>query len=124
FATKLSKKLLKVDLSDPMSGFFMIRSDVVRSIVPSLSAIGFKILLDIMTASSRPLKFVELGYVFRTRQEGESKLDYVVAMEYLIALYDRMFGRVVPVRFVMFSAIGAVGAVVHFAALWLFFGVA
>ncbi|PKP93448.1 MAG: dolichol monophosphate mannose synthase [Alphaproteobacteria bacterium HGW-Alphaproteobacteria-16] len=120
-ATRLSRQVLKADLSDPMSGFFMVRSDVVRGIVPHLSAIGFKILLDIMTASPRPLHFIELPYVFRTRQEGESKLDYVVAMEYLIALYDRMFGRVIPVRFAMFSAIGAMGAGVHFAALWLFF---
>lgn len=120
-ATRISRKVLKADLSDPMSGFFMIRSDVVREIIPNLSAIGFKILLDILTASPRALKFVELPYVFRTRQIGESKLDHVVAMEFLIALYDRMFGRVVPVRFVMFSAIGAIGAGVHFAALWLFF---
>lgn len=120
-ATRISRKVLKADLSDPMSGFFMVRSDVVRAIIPHLSAIGFKILLDILTASPRPLKFVELPYVFRTRQIGESKLDHVVAMEFLIALYDRMFGRVVPVRFVMFSAIGAIGAGVHFAALWLFF---
>ena len=120
-ATKLSRRGLKAHLSDPMSGFFMIRSDVVREMVPHLSAIGFKILLDIMTASPRPLKFVELPYVFRTRQEGESKLDHVVAMEYLIALYDRMFGRVIPVRFAMFSAIGAMGAGVHFGALWLFY---
>ncbi len=120
-ATRISRKVLKADLSDPMSGFFMVRSDVVRAIIPHLSAIGFKILLDILTASPRPLKFVELPYVFRTRQIGESKLDHVVAMEFLIALYDRMFGRVVPVRFVMFSAIGALGAGVHFAALWLFF---
>jgi dolichol-phosphate mannosyltransferase len=120
-ATRISRKVLKADLSDPMSGFFMIRSDVARAIIPHLSAIGFKILLDILTASPRALKFVELPYVFRTRQIGESKLDHVVAMEFLIALYDRMFGRVVPVRFVMFSAIGALGAGVHFAALWLFF---
>ncbi|QDX26357.1 glycosyltransferase family 2 protein [Sphingomonas suaedae] len=120
-ATRISRKVLKADLSDPMSGFFMIRADLVRTIVPHLSAIGFKILLDILTASPKPLKFVELPYVFRTRQIGESKLDHVVAMEFLIALYDRMFGRVVPVRFVMFSAIGALGAGVHFAALWLFF---
>jgi len=120
-ATKLSRRVLKADLSDPMSGFFMIRSDVVREMVPHLSAIGFKILLDIMTASPRQLKFVELPYVFRTRQEGESKLDHVVAMEYLIALYDRMFGRVIPVRFAMFSAIGGLGAGVHFGALWLFY---
>lgn len=119
-ATRLSRRVLKVDLSDPMSGFFMIRSQVVREMVPHLSAIGFKILLDIMTASPRPLGFVELPYVFRTRVEGESKLDHVVAMEYLIALYDRMFGRVIPVRFAMFSAIGAIGAGIHFAILWLF----
>lgn len=113
FATRLSRRVLNADLSDPMSGFFMIRSDLLRTMVPKLSGIGFKILLDIMTASDRPLNFRELPYVFRTRTEGESKLDHVVAMEYLIALYDRMFGKIVPVRFAMFSAIGALGAGVH-----------
>ncbi|MDF7776659.1 glycosyltransferase family 2 protein [Sphingomonas sp. AOB5] len=122
FATRLSRQVLKADLSDPMSGFFMIRASVLREMVPILSAIGFKILLDIMTASPKPLKFLELPYVFRTRELGESKLDHVVAMEYLIALYDRMFGNIVPVRFAMFSAIGALGAGVHFAVLGLLFG--
>jgi dolichol-phosphate mannosyltransferase len=120
-ATRLSRYVLKADLTDPMSGFFMIRSALVRELVPVLSGIGFKILLDIMTASPRPLSFRELPYVFRTRELGESKLDYVVALEYLIALYDRMFGRFVPVRFAMFSAIGALGFGVHFAVLWLMF---
>jgi len=120
-ATRLSHAILKVDLTDPMSGFFMIRSQLVRDLVPKLSGIGFKILLDIMTAASKPLHALELGYVFRTRELGESKLDHVVALEYLIALYDRRFGRVVPVRFAMFSAIGAVGAAVHFLVLAAFF---
>ena len=121
FATRISRKILKADLSDPMSGFFMIRAEIVRRMIPLLSAIGFKILLDIMTASPQPLKFRELPYTFRLRTEGESKLDHVVAMEFLIAIYDRMFGRIVPVRFVMFSAIGAIGAAVHLAILWLLF---
>jgi dolichol-phosphate mannosyltransferase len=121
FATRLSRQVLKADLSDPMSGFFMIRTEIVRALVPTLSGIGFKILLDILTAAPRPLRFIELPYVFRTRTEGESKLDHVVAMEYLIALYDRMFGKVVPVRFAMFSAIGALGAAVHFLVLGLLF---
>ncbi|WP_174287216.1 glycosyltransferase family 2 protein [Sphingomonas bacterium] len=116
-ATRLSRRVLKADLTDPMSGFFAIRTDVARRLAPTLSGIGFKILLDLMTASPEPLAFVELPYVFRTRIEGESKLDHVVAMEYLIALYDRMFGRVVPVRFAMFAAIGAFGAGVHFLVL-------
>ncbi|NLS26431.1 Undecaprenyl-phosphate 4-deoxy-4-formamido-L-arabinose transferase [Sphingomonas sp. S2M10] len=124
FATRLSRQVLKADLTDPMSGFFMIRSEIARGLVPVLSGIGFKILLDIMTASPRPLSFRELPYTFRVRTEGESKLDYVVAMEYLIALYDRMFGKVVPVRFAMFSAIGAMGAAVHLSVLFLLFRVA
>jgi len=120
-ATKLSRRVLAQDLSDPMSGFFAIRADRLRAIAPKLSGIGFKILLDIMTASPQPLRFRELPYVFRLREAGESKLDHVVAMEYLIALYDRMFGKVIPVRFAMFSGIGALGAAVHLATVWLFF---
>jgi dolichol-phosphate mannosyltransferase len=121
FATKLSRRVLKADLSDPMSGFFMIRTQIVRELSPHLNAIGFKILLDLMTGSPKPLKFLELPYTFRIRTEGESKLDHVVAMEYLIAIYDRMFGRVIPVRFAMFSAIGALGAGVHFLFLGILF---
>ncbi len=124
-ATRMSRRVLKCDLNDPMSGFFMIRTDIVRRLAPSLSAIGFKILLDLLTASPQPLRFVEVPYTFRCRTEGESKLDHVVAMEYLIAIYDRMFGRVVPVRFAMFSAIGVLGVGIHMAvltALFLGFG--
>ncbi|OQW80170.1 MAG: dolichol monophosphate mannose synthase [Proteobacteria bacterium ST_bin14] len=117
FATRLSRQVLKADLTDPMSGFFMIRTDLVRTLAPNLAAIGFKILLDIMTGSPRPLRFVELPYTFRVRTAGESKLDHVVAMEFLIALYDRMFGRYVPVRFAMFCAIGLVGLAAHMGVL-------
>lgn len=120
-ATRLSRHVLKADLSDPMSGFFMIRTGIVRDLVPTLSGIGFKILLDILTAAPRPLNFIELPYTFRTRERGESKLDHVVALEYLIALYDRQFGRFVPVRFAMFAAVGSAGAVVHLAVLALFY---
>ena len=117
FATQLARRVLKADLSDPMSGFFAIRAATVRALVPELSAIGFKILLDLLTASPRPLRFVELPYVFRVRTAGESKLDHVVALEYLIALYDRVMGRLIPVRFALFAAVGALGALVHFAVL-------
>ena len=120
-ATRLSRRVLKADLSDPMSGFFAIRTEVARRLAPDLSAIGFKILLDLMTTSKTPLNFVEMPYTFRTRSVGESKLDHVVAMEYLIALYDRMFGRMVPVRFAMFSGIGVFGLGLHMAVLSLFY---
>ena len=74
-----------------------------------------------MAAGDRPLRFLELPYVFRTRSVGESKLDHVVALEYLIALYDRKFGNVVPVRFAMFSAIGVIGVGIHMGVLTLLY---
>lgn len=118
-AARLSRRVLKADLSDPMSGFFAVRADIVRRLAPDLSGIGFKILLDLMTTSPRPLRFVELPYQFRARAEGESKLDHVVAMEFVIALYDRLVGRVVPVRFALFCAIGLIGVLPHMAVLGL-----
>ena len=120
-AARVSRRFLTAELSDPMSGFFAIRTPIARALAPRLSGIGFKILIDLLTASPRPLRFVELPYTFRTRMAGESKLDHVVALEYLIALYDRRFGRVVPVRFAMFSVIGGVGVAVHMAVLSLLF---
>ena len=111
-ASRIARLVLKADLTDPMSGFFMIRGNRLRELAPRLSGIGFKILLDLLTTARRPLRFAEVPLVFQRREVGESKLDHVVALEFLIALYDRMFGRFVPTRFAMFAAIGAIGVIV------------
>jgi dolichol-phosphate mannosyltransferase len=121
-ASLIAKAVLKTDLADPMSGFFMIRGPRFRELAPHLSGIGFKILLDLLTSARPPLRFAEVPLQFQRREIGESKLDHVVAMEFLIALYDRMFGRYVPTRFAMFAAIGALGIAVHMSLLWLGLG--
>lgn len=120
-ATRLSRFVLKADVADPMSGFFMVRTDLFRSLAPRLSGIGFKILLDIFTASREPLRFAELPYEFHRREAGESKLDHVVALEFLLAMYDQTLGRFVPTRFAMFGAIGGAGIVVHMTLLAIAF---
>ncbi|MDG0852373.1 glycosyltransferase family 2 protein [Roseateles puraquae] len=120
-ATRLAKLVTQAELRDPMSGFFMLRREVLYEAMPKLSAIGFKILLDIFASVPRPLKFKELGYTFRNRFSGESKLDSMVAWEYLMMLLDKRVGHIVPVRFVPFAAIGAAGVVVHMIVLWLMF---
>ena len=56
FANGLARRLTGVELSDPMSGYFMLPAATARTLVPRLSGIGFKILLDIMTASHRPMR--------------------------------------------------------------------
>ncbi len=117
FATRLGTKLLNLTLSDPMSGFFMMRAERFRRVAPKLSGIGFKILLDIVTVAREPMRIAELPYTFSVREEGESKLDRVVAFEYLLALYDRLLGRILPVRFALFATIGVLGIAVHFSVL-------
>lgn len=113
FATRLGRRFVPENLTDPMSGFFMIRTEVFHSIVRQLSGVGFKILLDIFASAQRPLKFRELPYQFRARHAGESKLDSQVAWEYAMLLLDKLVGRYVPVRFVAFSIVGALGMIVH-----------
>jgi dolichol-phosphate mannosyltransferase len=120
-ATRLSGLVLKADLKDPMSGFFMLRRELIDEVVHDLSAIGFKILLDIFVSAKRPLRFRELPYTFRNRHAGESKLDNVVAWQYIAMLLDKSVGRYVPVRFIAFAFIGGLGVFVHMAVLWLVF---
>jgi dolichol-phosphate mannosyltransferase len=104
-----------------MSGYFMIRREAMEPALHHVSGVGFKILLDLVASSPRPLKIRELPYEFRERQAGESKLDLLIVWQFLMMLWDKRLGRVMPARFVSFSLIGALGVVVHFAILSLLF---
>ncbi|MBW6531646.1 glycosyltransferase family 2 protein [Sphingomonas sp. RRHST34] len=117
FATRLAGRLTRAPITDPMSGFFMLRRDAFMAALPNLSTVGFKILLDIAASTPEPLRVAEVPYTFRTRQHGESKLDSLVLWEYLQLLLDKMFGRYVPVRFISFAMVGGSGVFVHFLVL-------
>jgi dolichol-phosphate mannosyltransferase len=107
-------------VTDPMSGFFMIRRDVVSELAPRLSPDGFKILVDVILSSGRSLKIVETPYQFRKRVSGESKLTPLVGLDFLGLVAHHASGGLLPNRFVLFSLIGAIGLVVHFLALATF----
>ena len=123
FATQLSRSVIKQDLSDPMSGYFALRREVLDSTVRSLSNLGFKILLDIMASSPRALRLKEVPYEFRNRHAGESKLDSHAMWDYLMLLLDKTVGHIVPVRFIAFGIVGAVGVALHFLVLIALFRV-
>ena len=116
--TRLARLVCNQDIADPLSGFFMCRRDVFEDVVRRLSGHGFKILLDLLASSSRPLRVCELPFEFRTRRHGESKLDTLVVWEYFALLADKLLGRIVPIRFALFASIGAVGLAVHMPVLW------
>jgi dolichol-phosphate mannosyltransferase len=121
FGMRLSRMLAPDTLTDPMSGFFMLRRSAFEAAVRKLSTIGTKILMDLFASSPQPLRFKELPYSFRLRQAGTSKLDSATAWEYAMLLLDKLFGHIVPVRFVAFCIVGALGVAVHFAILTLLF---
>lgn len=120
-ATRLASRLTRTPISDPMSGFFMVRRDTFLRTLPNLSSIGFKILLDIAASAPEPLRVAEVPYTFRSRQHGESKLDSLVLWEYLQLILDKAFGRYVPVRFLSFALVGSFGILIHFAVLTALF---
>jgi dolichol-phosphate mannosyltransferase len=118
-ATEVAKRLLRVKIADPMSGFFMIRKDRFEQLAPKLSTQGFKILLDIVATARGELRTVEIPYSFGSRLHGESKLDSMVALDFLGLVLAKLTHDVVSLRFLLFAMVGSIGLFVHFAALFI-----
>lgn len=116
-ANRVARKITGVTLSDPMSGYFMLPTAIARSLVPRLSGIGFKILLDLLASSEQPMRVREFPLQFAARREGVSKLDRAILFDFLAGIYDKTLGRVIPTRFALFGTVGALGVVVHMAVL-------
>jgi dolichol-phosphate mannosyltransferase len=118
---RVSRLVCHCDISDAMSGFFVIDRHFFQEIVHRLTGTGFKILVDILASSQRPVRVAEVPYRFRTREHGESKLDVNVELEYLFLLIDKIIGDYVPTRFVVFVMVGSLGMIVHLSTLALLF---
>jgi dolichol-phosphate mannosyltransferase len=119
-ASALSKVLCK-GLTDPMSGFFLVRRKFLERVVRRLYGRGFKVLLDLIAAARGQVRIVELPYRMRTRQYGESKLGARVIAEFFMLLAYHLTGRLLPARFFLFAAVGFTGLGVHLAVLWAAF---
>lgn len=120
-ATALSKIATRVNLTDPMSGFFALRRSLFDEHAAYLSGIGFKILFDLCASFRHDVKFCELPYTFSNRLYGDSKMNTQVAWDYLLTIGHKFFGRLLPVKFLSFSLVGAVGAVIHMTVLYFAF---
>ncbi len=117
FGARLARRLIKADVADSVSGFFMLRRELVDEVAPRLSGIGTKILIDILASASRPLRVIELPYRFRARDRGESKLDAFTAIEYLLLLAEKVSHRYFSHRMLLFGIVGATGVLVNLAVL-------
>src|ERR1700722_689103 len=113
----LAQAFLPVRLTDPMSGFFMLPRRLFEDLARGLNGQGFKILLDLVLSSSSPLRVLEVPARFRERAAGESKMDALVAIQFVGLLLDKLFGGLLPLRFFSFALVGALGIVVHLSTL-------
>ncbi|MBC7577063.1 MAG: glycosyltransferase family 2 protein [Tardiphaga sp.] len=118
-ATAVAQRVLRVKIADPMSGFFMIRRDRFEQLAPLLSTQGFKILLDVVATGRGDLRIIEVPYTFGSRQHGESKLDSMVALDFLGLVLAKLTNDVVSLRFLLFALVGSIGLFVHFSALFI-----
>ena len=103
-------------LGDPMSGYFMVRRSAISGV--ELSPLGYKILLEVI-GRGRVGSIAEVGYVFRERVEGESKVTWRLYLEYLRHLVRLRLTMPATRRFLRFALVGLSGVLVDMAALYL-----
>jgi dolichol-phosphate mannosyltransferase len=118
-ATEVAQRVLRVKVADPMSGFFMIRRDRFEQLAPQLSTQGFKILLDVVATARGQLRVKEIPYTFGARLHGESKLDSMVALDFLGLVLAKLTHDVVSLRFLLFALVGSIGLFVHLVTLYV-----
>jgi dolichol-phosphate mannosyltransferase len=114
-ATLIAKLLLPYarKVSDPMSGFFMVKKDLIVMNRGRLNPLGFKILLEILERCG-PSKVVEVPYTFRSRLYGKSKLKTSTILEFVIHVLKLSRWR--PFKFII---VGLSGVIVNLGTLWL-----
>ena len=117
WSNMFTQTLLGVDLTDPMSGFFMIRRPVFEELAPKLSSQGFKILLDIVASARGRLRVAELPYEFRSRLYGESKLDGKAALDFIALIIAKLTHDLLSSRFLLFCLVGLTGVAFHMVVL-------
>ncbi|MBE7440495.1 MAG: glycosyltransferase family 2 protein [Spirochaetales bacterium] len=111
-AATMARIVLPVQVTDPMSGFFVISRKVYQDTIATINPRGFKILLEFI-GRSRSITIKEFGYTFRNRVHGETKLSGLVIKNYLVALYDLRFGKYVSPTFMLYAFVGLTGVFIN-----------
>ena len=114
---KIGHTVCRCKITDPMSGYFMVRRSMVVDVVPRLKRGGFKILVDILASSRNPVRIGEIGYTFGARRNGESKLDVFVGVEYLALIFSKFLGGFLPTRMGLFALVGGLGVITYLLSL-------
>lgn len=115
----LINKIFKIKLTDSLSGFFVIKNNFFKKIHSKLSSSGFKILLDIIISSKGNLKMKEIEFKFNKRKKGYSKLDSKVTIDFIYLIIDKLIGKIIPARYILYSFVGSIGIIFHIITFYL-----
>lgn len=102
--TVLAHQMLGVQVSDPMSGYFAVSRARYERVRGQLSGRGFKILLEVLALGPRP-RVAEVGYRFRERAAGTTKLSSSVGLAYLASVAELAVARLVASRYPHYLAV-------------------
>ena len=103
-------------VSDPMSGYFMVRRSCIAG--KTMNPAGYKILIEVLGRGE--IRWIgEVGYVFQERQEGESKVTWKQYIEYLRHLLRLRFARWPMGKFLRFGIVGFSGVFVNMGVLYV-----
>ena len=111
--TFLIKKILNINSTDPLSGFFMVKKNSFLKHSKNLQTQGFKILADFLALSGKSLEVKEVGYKFKNRIEGESKMSLLTALELISLVFSQILGGKISIRFILFCMVGVSGVFVQ-----------
>ena len=90
FVNYLLKKLFKINYSDVLTGYFIVRNQFLKKNYKKLSNIGFKLLLDIILTTKNTIKYSEIPFKFQKRYSGESKLNSKVLIDFIALIIDKL----------------------------------
>jgi dolichol-phosphate mannosyltransferase len=117
--TGISRLLLGLKVADPMSGCFLMTRTWYQQVRPQLTALGFKILIDVLASGARRPQVSQVPTQLRERAGGTSKLDLRVVLELGAQLFEKATRGMVPARMALFFGVGVSGLGVHLATLSL-----
>jgi dolichol-phosphate mannosyltransferase len=115
----LANKFFGLELTDPLTGFFALKREKLEQAVPRLSGLGFKILLDLVTSIQPMPRVSEVGFRFRQRVAGESKLDRRVMYDFFLFFLEKWIGRFAPIpgTWLSIALVNTLGILAHLAIL-------
>jgi dolichol-phosphate mannosyltransferase len=110
----VTRRSLATGISDPTSDVFMMRREALEALTPSLSSLGYQILLDLIATAHGRLRIAELP---RDTGDTEHRSELKLTLELLALILAKVTGDAVSIRFLLFCLVGLSGLGVHLAAL-------